>query len=509
MNNEIQKILEDLYQIDKSFRKYEKQLIKIINELMVSRPETKFDENFRQELKTKLLYRAEELMKKGNKLTFNLMNLKNIYYLAGVVAILLLIIVPTIYLTKQGAVIPLSFNLNISKTSDNAFGSLSAEQGDKSANLTAEDGIGAAAPIVASENIRVQGGGGGGYAMPAPDFISYSYIYSGGEITVPADKMEVLKRIKEAGLGPNLEAFLEKFSFDSVDLGKFAGSKLQNISFAENKEFGYIININMEEGALVIYENYLKWPNPFKDCGDEKCYQQNQLKISDIPDDQTIINIANKFVNEYGINTNGYGQPVVDSRWRQSYESYPDQENFYVPDTLSVIYPQTINGQPVYDESGYEQGLTININIRYNKVSNVTNFFSQNYQSSAYQTADADTIKASAENGGYHNYLYYDASGQTDELELGSPELAYIKIWNYRSGQTDELIVPAYIFPLLNPPAAPGFYKKNVVVPLIKELLEADESRPIIEPMPLLKESSATAPSQDQPAETVIDTTDE
>jgi len=485
MNQETQNILNDLYQIDNSFKKYEKQLIKIINELIQNKPEIMLDDNFRLELRNQLIYRVEELNKQSRslsstqsteqKLTFNFMNHKKLYYLAGALAIIVLLIAPAYYFINQSGN-QIGFGLQISQQNSQAFGFLGTEQADQAKDGVLGLGAGASAPRMIGG-----GGGGGGFGMPAPDYISYNYRYAGDEFSMPENNLEVLKRLKGLNLSPSMENFLNKFNLDTIDLAKFSGSKLQNITFAEDKDFGYIININLEEGSITIDENYQKWPNPNTDCRDQDCYLKNQLEKSDLLDDETMISIAQKFINDYGINTAGYGQPEVDKRWQTSY-NYPENKD-YIPEIISVIYPQIINGLLVYDDSGYKQGLSVNVNIRYKKVSNLTNFFAQNFQSSSYPTADAETIKQFAENGGYHNFLYFDPAGKTAELELGTPQLAYIKIWKYSNNYSDELIVPCYIFPILNKTENAGFWKDNIVVPLIQDLLEQDESNPIPQPL--------------------------
>lgn len=54
MDKQIKQILKDVYLIDQSLKMHEKTLIKIIQELLRSKPESKIDEQFVRELRVKI-----------------------------------------------------------------------------------------------------------------------------------------------------------------------------------------------------------------------------------------------------------------------------------------------------------------------------------------------------------------------------------------------------------------------------------------------------------------------
>ncbi|MBT3690198.1 hypothetical protein HOG11_02455, partial [bacterium] len=111
MDKEIKNILNDLYKIDKSFKKHESELIKTINELINNKPKIIINKDFREELKSKLIKQAKKLNKtKIKKLNLNFMKLRNYYYVFGSFAIIILIVISSVYYSNQTS--NLAFGLN-------------------------------------------------------------------------------------------------------------------------------------------------------------------------------------------------------------------------------------------------------------------------------------------------------------------------------------------------------------------------------------------------------------
>ena len=69
--NELNIILENLYQIDSSLKKHELELIKLIQNMSDLKPDTKFDEAFAARLRAQLLNLKPELKPEAYQL-FNL-----------------------------------------------------------------------------------------------------------------------------------------------------------------------------------------------------------------------------------------------------------------------------------------------------------------------------------------------------------------------------------------------------------------------------------------------------
>jgi hypothetical protein len=232
-----------------------------------------------------------------------------------------------------------------------------------------------------------------------------------------------------------------------------------------------------------------------------------RLKIGDIPADDVILGIAADFVRAHGIDLSKYGTPEVDNLWRQQYEQTPDKNQYYIPDQIRVIYPLLVEGQPVYDESGGKSGLSIGVNIREKKVADIWGIQDQKYLKSSYPAVtDPAKITAYLENQGrmYTDWLPEGSTVKTVDITLGTPEMGYVKMYNYENNMSEELIVPALIFPVTNVPAGEVYYRNSVTVPLASDILEKALNQPNPRPLPIdtmILEDEAMLRTQEEDAE--------
>ena len=70
-------------------------------------------------------------------------------------------------------------------------------------------------------------------------------------------------------------------------------------------------------------------------------------------------------------------------------------------------------------------------------------------------------------------------------IRLAAPERGYVRIYQTKGNSQEEVYVPALIFPVTAIENAPSYYdRKNVVVPLAKELVEGSSDAPMpVEPL--------------------------
>jgi len=500
MNKDIKQILNDLYMIDPELKNHEKDLVKIINNLLESRPNTKFDEKFVKKLKQELMAEVNSQTQSTSSnawqvFNFNFMK-KPVFAGVGIIVIVIAIMAGSYYMTKKniGSVYD---TIKIAQLENNAFGSLQSDQPQELGIDMLGKGIGA-------------GNGGGGLAlseasasvgMIAPEWINYSYVYKGEDLEIAATEMEVLKRTKDKASGQEFTKYISKINLGSVDLGKFQNTEITNLQINENREFGYSLYLDFRNNNMSINTNWEKWPNISTKCqglereASQKCYDENRLKIGDVPADETIIAIADKFLKDYEIDMSMYGTPEVLDYWRNNYDLAEDKTLAYIPESMLVIYPLIINDQIIYDESGNTTGLNVEVNIRNNKAGGLSGLTSQNYVSSNYAIEnDSQEIIKIAENGGLRRMFNYPEASKTVEVELGTPTLGLIKYYqpNIDKGETAELLVPAYIFPIMNAPEGGTYtYTKNIVVPLVKEIIaeriSGDDNSINPRPMPLIE----------------------
>ena len=520
MKNLIQEILDELFTIDPDLKKYQKELEATMAKMIAKKPEDKFDENFRQELKMKLLARAEELEKAKiaqPSLWKNLVFWRGVSFATVAVVLVLAVVVPAVRngwigIPEFGAGNFLSLSSREAKiegAGERAFGDLSSES--QAVFGEADDSSGVSAPVApplgstpqttSSTSREVLGlGGGGGTNAVAPDIkmmppeymTQYSYVYTGEDFSFTDPSVAVLRREKSFGNG-DLNSVLDKVSFGLFDASKLQNAKVQNLSLAEDRDGGYIVDFNSYEGIISMYENWQRMmPVNYE--------AQPRLAETDVPSDEKLIAATNDFMARYGINLTNYGTPKVNKNWRIGILSAPAAD-IWIPDVLTVQYPLVVDGKEVWEQGGYERsGLSVNVNIRTMKVSSFYGLQTQNYQSSAYAAeTDKDRLLKFALQGdlwSQGNYLTESFQVKEVEVKIGTPEVKFMRYWKYDGNQSIELLVPALVFPVLETTPADGsFYKSAVVIPLVKEILDAVEKEQVVPPPSILKSEPVAEPA--------------
>jgi hypothetical protein len=507
---QINELVGELIIFEPTLKGREAELSELIVRLAETRPEINYDENFRTRLRAEIMQLANMRMAAAVpaprfKFNFNHMfDMKKISYGVAGAAVLILLIVPAVFLLlNQGgrvALLPhsgkkIAFETKINKVAANAFGDLRSTAETKTAPMQVarpQGGGGGAETMGAGTASGIAGGlglgGGGGVAadasaksliMPPYDAVNYRYVYKGEALTAPADKLDVLKRDKGAQLNVDMGNLVSGLNFGLADIGTFSGLTVQNVSLVQQGDNGYIVSIMPDEGAVSITQNWATWPQA--NCGnDAVCYDNQRVKQEDIPSDSELISITDAFLAEHNIDKSVYGEPQVSPgyNFRTMYEASTDKANFYFPDSIDVVYPVKIDGKYIYDEwNGTKQGMTVSVQVKQKKVSNLYNLMTQNYQASVYDMeTDTKKLLAYAEQGGT-NAVQYGVEVKTVELELGDPEQVYIRYYSYKNNANEELLVPALYFPIKELPKDPNFYRKGVIVPLAKTILEERQAQ--------------------------------
>src|SRR3989338_6414199 len=188
---EIQRLLEDLYAIDPSLRSHEAELVRILEMFQDLRPDTKFDSRFAEQLRAQLTRRSAPVSRPDNWLTALFMK-KMSFAIAGS-ALVLVLAVAAVYYGSGSKKAPrrlASLDLGqeqqqVKMLAERAFGDLQA-QGQQDGALTPE-----------AAGTPVGFGGGGGIAMKdadlrfsapiSPEIYPYPYerlrfVYSGDAV---------------------------------------------------------------------------------------------------------------------------------------------------------------------------------------------------------------------------------------------------------------------------------------------------------------------------------------
>jgi len=478
---QIKEILEELYLIDESLKEYQVELEKIVEKLLAAKPEVEINEEFKQKLRRELLARIEEIegrqSVKLNKFmsifSFNRLS----YGIVGGVLSLIIVFGGVYYANQRGFLIgqpELSLKTEFSKesVSEGAFGSL-RETALVSGDASGELGIGSAAGIGGGRPLS----GGGGMVMP--DITQYRYLYKGTELVLEDDKVEVLKREKGRA-SSGITNLVKGMNLGLIDLSGLSNTRMDSVSFVEEKDFGYSVYLNFREGSLSLHNNMLQgWQEVLGMCYGGGCVRPEPINEADIPEEGKIIEIADNFIKKYGIRMDSYGQP--ETRLSYILEQLQRAGEGYSPDSVEVIYPLMINGRYVYGQWGNKIGLNLNVNLRAMRVTNLYNLTTQNYQSSLYQAeTDVSKILKALEKGGFDQPVYARSS-KTVDVEVGEPTLAYVKIWRHNRGESDEFITSALVFPIDTSQFEGNYKREVIVVPLAKELLEDNDDLPILE----------------------------
>ncbi|WKZ29112.1 MAG: hypothetical protein QY323_00115 [Patescibacteria group bacterium] len=471
-------LLEELYAIEPGLRAQDAALRTLVQELLASKPEAALDDRFIERLRAELTARAP-----SSSTPFSLMQIfstKHRLFVPGLAMLVVAVVGTAVFqsMKSSGTGTPsrLAMAPGVERVSENAFGRLGGgspvAESDASGAVTS-----APTPAPAMGATRPQSGGGSGFAadakMIAPDWIPtlYRYVYKGEAIENLDARIDVYRRVKAApAVGPL--AALTQADLGLVDLSRAKDGYVQSFTVAENRDQGYIFNVDAQEGMVNIFQNG-KWFSPLSRCMDQNCYEQNRLKESDLLSDEESIRIADAFLAEYGISKADYGAPIVNDQWRVQYAAMDAaaRSSFWFPEGISVVYPVLVDGKVAYDESGAPYGLNVNVDVRAKRAQSVWNLFTRTYQVSSYAAeTDAKRLIGIAENT--DNYGgEWPANTKYVDVELGTPRIAYVRSWQQMGNTGAEILVPALIFPVQNGPAE--LWRQNVIVPLAKDLLDA------------------------------------
>ncbi len=327
------------------------------------------------------------------------------------------------------------------------------------------------------------------------EIIEYNYIYVGDDFNLLPEEVSVYRR-SNVDLSRQFADMFSGKKISFFDLRNFSDISVNNLTINEDRDYGYSIYLGLKDGNFSLYKNWDKWPSIDKLCRgyDQDCYQSYRLTINDFLSDEEIVNLSDNFLREYDIPLDNYGPGEVRKYWMRDYVLSEDKASFYFPDSISVIYPLKVEGVDVYDDSGEKTGLSVEIDMREKRVSGVYNLFYQHYESAYYSTErDKENILEVVKNGGsyflYDNYRE-DVDIKTVDIQVGTPSIGMVRTWNYdeTTMRGHEIYVPAYVFPVISESEPSYFYRKNIVVPAVKDFFNNNNR---IYPTPLMGDGSA------------------
>lgn len=519
--NKLDNLLQELYLFEPQLAKFETQLIEIINQMSELRPDTKFDSVLAAKIKARLMQTIEESKKRELNhrfFKFNFINMnKSIYIYAGLATVFVLafaflsfnLINKFEHENKPGKLNEISSNSyedwlernqdDFVRVEAGAFGSLTLVSMSDVRSISQDDAGSKIAPAGAGGAATVMLGATENTRMIMPWFNNYKYIYQGDNLVLDKSEGDVYRRLAITNTdGQRVANLISGLNLNGLDLSNFRNLKVQSISLLEDTDKGLAVNLDFDSGNVSIYENWSQWRFPEREaCGDDNaCWQSFRLKIEDVPTDLALINQANNFIKSYNIDLSNYGEPVVDNNWRFEYERSNDKLNFYIPETVSVIYPLLAGDVAVRDQSGNYSGVRVNINVFYKVVSGLNNLSINHYELSSYTLeTDFQRIIRIAENGGWGLWFGGGIENKKEQkTALNTPEFTYINLWRYNNDKNEELLIPALIFPVALDSVSEYYGRQSIVVPLVKEILDelelnqSNNERPgEMIPMPIIR----------------------
>lgn len=470
-NTIIKNILADLYELDPSLREKEIELIKTIENLLDSQLAVQYDENFQIKLKELILEKINQSPIEKSSTWKNIFSVRNLAM--GSSLILIVAISSFVFFKKSD----LSDNKQVAvkEISSNAFGELGSIPSDVNQPISTQSNL----SYNAREAVKVEGRGGAYMDMGFPDQFILSY--KGQPLTLNENQVTVLRRIKEM----KIDSFNNLISSNSnlVNLSSFPKADLQSFTLSQDEPFGYNISVNTQEGNISIDQNWPKW-NP--NCTNYECPEEKPLEKQDMPSDEEIIALADRFIKEHGINMNNFGKGEVNKEW-QRFAPELSSAMPYIPTDITVTYPRKIQNKTVYNlYGGNKDGAMVNVNIKHKRVSGLYGLTTQQYESSLYEAeTDFDHLVKVAERGNNQNNYYptpmgdvkvFDAPEQENKndskkitIELATPSFELVRYDHYKDYKTQELLVPALVFPVIDAEKN-NYPQKNIVVPIIKGL---------------------------------------
>ncbi len=480
MDTRIKEILKDLAALDPAF-KDERAVRPLVEHLLALAPRGGMDDSFKSRLRRELIATASALPSRPMSAAQFFASWGNVVYAGAGALAVLLVLFGVFY--SPGLLAP-SSGVSVVAVRERAFGDL-ATQGALGMGASAMKGGAESAPtpegdiavrsVAPSMAFGMGGGTGAGGPIdmpspliyPAPEVPRIDFVYRGAFPEI-GDTVDVLRRVKPEVAAGGAVTTLRRFAMGLLDLGEFSGARVESFALSENEPYGYTVYVNPAEGTVSIGQNWRQWPQFI----DGPTMGEGMA----LPPDAELIALADAFLDEYDIDRNGYGDPVVQKAWSMDPLALEKSIMPAYVQEVPIIYPYLVNGEPIFDEGGNPTGLYVGVNVKEKRVSNVSGLMTRRYESSAYAAErDVERLLGYAE-GRY----WYGEGARTVTVEVDAPTKGYVTTWTWNGSEGSEVVVPALIFPIPENLNIPNMYfPKNLVVPLAKELIDRNMGGPI------------------------------
>lgn len=525
MSERTKKVLEELYALDPSLKDHEPALLTVLDRIGATKPDVRIDQAFLARLRTALLTEPATMTPHPKNVITNFLDTmsKTPFILGGLAmtAILAAVIVtlPGQVPSPQGEGTSQLAMATVTDAAPGAFGNLgvlgreelsgwNASAAPQTPNAAESAALGTEDAISA----RPMAGGGSGTSaavsmdakMIAP-WTSETYVLAydeeggaGGPFVIR--EQPVYRRTVDTRTAAQFATAVTGRSNDIVDLSALSDLRVESISLFEDHEDGYSMQLSLLDGSVYMG---LDWRHQQYDPALDE-----PLMESELPSDDALVAAADEFMDAFAIDRSVYGTPFVEKTWQRYYLMAAEQGGAYAPSSFTVVYPLHIDGTEVVEFGGEISGPRVYIRARDMKVMNLSGLSTLRFERSPYELeTDTARIVAFAEKGGIRGAIYrpmsFDEEGnplpsekEAETLRLGAPGQFLLRMFTTVDDASVELYLPALRFPILNVPSDANYYgQQDVVVPLVKAILDEQERMMGEQPVPLPYETPVAEPA--------------
>ncbi len=467
MENNIKNILDELYKIDPNLREKEENLIKIIEEMIILKPNIKVNQNFKNELREKLY---SQIVTKKYQKTNNKPNIWQILtYIFGWVWIAAF---SFIFINKDLILNTEVINTKISEKTDNKTSVSTASlplkttkdenkdieikkidklENKKIENITPkpkakiENNIWSletkdnlentqndisttnlessipesdmALDSVQSEQYKVQ------WVFWSTNSLvqnNTKYVFSWSLNDILKSQMDVYSQIKTKN-----NTFIENKDIDLTH------SNLDSLVYSQNNENWYYITIDNKNNYIRIEKNYEYW----------KSQNNEDLNLTN----EEILKTANDFLNTFKINTQNYWSWIIQ---KDSLESnYNTQKE--------VTYPFIIDWKKILLEDWSYKWIKITVDLKENKVISMYWLDLNNYIKTLYDVENNEENILKSLNKNTTN-----DDKNLEIINLYNPKIEYISKYMSLNWVNKEYLIPAITFEKQ--------WSDKLIIPLVK-----------------------------------------
>lgn len=478
IKKELQILLDEIYSSHPEMKKKEKEIIKIINDINLLKPNIQINETNKEKIKQQILTKLFFHNKSKTK-RFSILN-RFAYSLAGM-AFATIILLPILNTQHQKAKQIEAPNWELSQKNimiEKSFGMQnSLNYQDDSQNIKSRRISLDQTESIVSESIwywsyETKTATIEPILIDTDEYIPTKYFYQfNWSLPKTKETMNVYTFSQTNDIFQKLE---QNLNIKNIDLSSFKNLEINNISLNEKWENWYNIyidknwNININKNINI----YNRW-----DTNTNKQIDQDLAKKS-----------TQKFIAKFDIDISQYWEPIVengDSLFARYEDDELNKSMLYPSQEIIVNYPYYIDNYPVYEQYWDKLYWTkFNLNNDYEILSVYDLKYNKLTKKEYELEKDINKILNQIKN---NNEIFNADQVNTVEIELINPEISYVRYSQYLKNETIESLIPAIIFwqqykskDIEN--HTNNYYNINnkIVVPLIKNFKQQFESEELI-----------------------------